>query len=223
MWHPDELRFEAVSQRFGAVRALHQLTACFAAGQVHFIEGPNGSGKSTLLKLASGLLTPTQGELRVGGQRLADLGASYRRILGVVGHESMLYAPLSGLQNLRWAARLWGLAAEEVTPRIEALRAQLHLGAYLRRPVATYSRGQRQRLAMARALLPQPQVLVLDEPATGLDRSGVDCLAEVIAQLKARSALIIAVTHSPALRERCADRVLSLEQGRVVADSQEAA
>ena len=210
------LRLQEVSRRFGATLALHRVSLDLQAGAVTVLRGHNGSGKSTLLNLACQILRPTSGRLMFAGRPLSPRAGWYRSTLGVVSHHSMLYHDLSGRENLLWTARAYGLSDSE--RKVEALCGRLHVGRYLDRPVRTYSRGQLQRVALVRALLHDPDVLVLDEPATGLDDQGLEDLATLVRAERARGALVLLVTHDGAFGAALADRTIQLERGRVVAD-----
>jgi heme ABC exporter ATP-binding subunit CcmA len=204
-----ELR--AVTKTFGPVRALVGVSARFEAGKPSVITGPNGSGKSTLLAVLGGLARPTSGQVDHG--ILGRTRSEVRRTLGWVGHETLCYAELSGRENVELAARLHGL-----DPRAAMAHAieRFDLGAFAERPMRTYSRGQRQRVALARALVHAPRLLLLDEPSAGLDPASVERLVGVIRQEVARGAVVIVVTHDPALSAAVGGQRVELERGRVV-------
>ena len=187
------------------------MSASFEAGEIVSIEGPNGSGKSTLLGVIGTVLAPSSGQVlyEPGGRTRQEL----RREIGWVSHESLAYPDLTAQQNIELAATLHG-----IDPKLawENASRRFNLSGFGRRPLRTYSRGQRQRTALARALVHSPSLLLLDEPTTGLDRDGLDRLLEVIRLEAARPAIVLIVTHDVDLIASIATRHLRLERGRVV-------
>lgn len=218
------LRFDRVEARdlvklYGSTRALVSVSAVLRAGEITAIEGANGSGKSTLLALLALQARPTRGELRFG-ELMASDHPMLRGHIGLLAHAALLYPDLSGLENLELSAALHGLRSDVQRTRIAALRERFELGAFAERAVRTYSRGQLQRVALARALLHAPQLLLLDEPSTGLDARGVERLVSVMKQERERGAIVVLVTHDFALADACADRRIVLKAGRVVSDGE---
>ncbi|HEX8792638.1 MAG TPA: heme ABC exporter ATP-binding protein CcmA [Polyangiaceae bacterium] len=198
-----------MTKRYGAVRALMGVSARFDSGRITVVRGPNGSGKSTLLGIVGTLVRPTTGEVDHGA--LGGTRAEVRRALGWVGHESLCYPDLTGRRNIELAARLHGLDQKSAFARAAE---RFDLAAFADRPLRTYSRGQRQRIALARGLVHQPALLLLDEPATGLDVASTDRLRHVVKEEAARGAIVVIVTHEDRLTEGLDVRVLSLERGR---------
>jgi len=216
----DALDFDAVTARglvkvYGPTRALAGVDVTLAAGRVTAIEGPNGSGKSTLLALLALLARPTRGTLRFGTHDAAHAGPSLRARIGVLAHAAMLYPDLTGRENLSLFADLYGLGDRGA--RIGAVLERFEIGAFVERPVRTYSRGQLQRVALARALVHAPRLLLLDEPSTGLDAPATERLARAVDAERARGTIVALVTHDAPLAERLADVRVRLERGRVVA------
>jgi heme exporter protein A len=199
-----------VTKTFGPVRALVGVSASFAMGEVSIVLGANGSGKSTLLAILGTLARPTSG--RVSHGVLGRSREEVRAVLGWVGHESLCYGDLTGRENIELAARLHGL---DPARAFESARARFDLGPFAERPFRTYSRGQRQRVSLARALVHEPRLLLLDEPTTGLDAGGVDRLCEVVRAEAERGAAVVVVTHDDAFAQRAGDTRLTLERGRV--------
>ncbi|WP_236644283.1 ABC transporter ATP-binding protein [Sorangium cellulosum] len=190
------------------------MTATIESGRLTLIEGANGSGKSTLLGILGTVIRPTSGD--VSYEPLGDDTGLVRGTIGWLSHESLAYPDLSGRQNIELAASFHGLDAQEAWRRAEE---RFELGSFAVRPLRTCSRGQRQRIALARALVHQPSLVLLDEPTTGLDRSGVARLLTVVEAEVARGAAVVVVSHEPEVfRQRAAARVV-LERGRVVADA----
>lgn len=206
------VRAEKLTKLYGTTRALLDFDGVFAPGEVTVVEGPNGSGKSTLLSLLAQTARPTSGQIHYG-PALASATA-LRAAVGMVAHDAMLYPDLTGLENLELYARLYAVASPR--ERVEELRARFGVGAFGERPVRTYSRGQQQRVALCRALLHAPTILLLDEPTTGLDVDSVEHLADAVVAERARGVIAILVTHDHAFAERVADARIVLRAGRRV-------
>lgn len=209
----NEVSVRGVVKLFGATRALAGIDAQFSAGAVTVIEGPNGSGKTTLLSVLSLLTRPTRGEVHFGDKRVVDQAALRSRI-GLVGHAGLVYPDLNARENLDLFASLYRVT--DAPTRIAELTERFGLGSWSTRPVRTYSRGQLQRLSLARALVHRPRLLLLDEPSTGLDVTSTDRLADAIVAEKAAGVIAVLVTHDPSFAARVADRTVRLERGRVV-------
>ena len=201
-----------VTRRFGATLALRQVSTVFEAGSLTFLEGPNGAGKSTLLAIIGTVLRPSSGS--VWYEPFGDDQAQARRHIGWVAHESHCYRELPGRRNIELVAQIHGI--HNPTPHVERVIARVGAEAFADRPVGTLSRGQRQRIALARALVHDPGVLLLDEPWTGLDVASVDKLEAVIREEVARGSLVVAVTHGAGVAERLGARRLRIEGGRIL-------
>ena len=205
----------SVSKNFGRMAALRDVTAAFAPGQIYCLLGENGAGKSTLLRILAGLMQPTRGRLVVLGS--ADMRAVAGRI-GYMPHASMLYDEMSALENLRYFSGLYSLQDE--TACLEAIRL-VGLDPALRRRVGQYSQGMRQRLSLARALVHQPELLLLDEPFSNVDAASGQHMVEVLAALRNAARTVVLVTHQPALVAGVADEFITLAGGRIAARSHE--
>jgi heme exporter protein A len=210
---PPVVELRNVTKTYGAVRALMGVSCRFEAGVVNVVRGSNGSGKSTLLALVGTLTRASSGTVDHG--ELGSRRAAVRHTLGWLGHESVCYPDLTGRENIELAARLQGCDAHKAFARAVERFA---LEGFVERPVRTYSRGQRQRVAFARALVHQPRLLLLDEPTTGLDSSGVDRVRGVVAEEAQRGAVVIVVTHDGPFVDAVGGHVVTLERGRVVSD-----
>jgi heme exporter protein A len=208
----SRIEVRAVTRRFGATLALRQVSAAFEAGTLTFLEGPNGAGKSTLLAIIGTVLRPSTGS--VSYEPFGEDQALARRHIGWVAHESHAYRELSGRRNIELVTQIHGLSDAEA--EIERVIERVGAASFANRPVGTLSRGQRQRIALARALVHDPGVLLLDEPWTGLDVASVDKLEAVIHEELARGSLIIAVTHGAGTAERLGARRVRIEAGRIV-------
>jgi heme ABC exporter ATP-binding subunit CcmA len=204
-----------LEKRFGPVVALAGVDFAVPAGAVLAVVGPNGAGKTTLLRILAGLARPSAGEVRVGrggGERRRARGR-----VGYIGHATLLYPALSARENLHFAARLHGVA--HPAARARTLLAEQGLDAVADRLAGTFSRGLAQRLAIARALVHEPEVVLLDEPFTGLDPASADRLATRLARLRAAARAVVLVTHDLAQAGALGDRALLLVRGRVAFDS----
>jgi len=211
----DRLVVDDVSRHFGRRRALTRVSLTCGAGTILGLLGPNGAGKSTLLAILSTLLAPTSGHVRYGTFDARSAGPGLRGRLGLLGHDLYLYPELTARENLEFFARLYGL----VHPRERVDRALAHAGLADRADdaVSGFSRGMRQRLALERALLHGPRLLLLDEPFTGLDDASGHALVSRLRGLRDEGAIVIAATHDLDLAEGLLDEVAILREGRLLA------
>jgi len=182
----------------------------FEPGTITVIQGANGAGKSTLLAILATLLTPTSGVVLYPPAQ--DI-SSVRAAIGWVGHESLCYPGISGRQNVEFAARLYGVPAEEAWADACARVGAEEFG---ERPVRVLSRGQRQRIALARALVHRPGALLLDEPASGLDAASRKLLVSVLRDEAARGSIVVLASHSTELANEVADRRLYVDRGKIL-------
>lgn len=194
-----------VSRSFGATKALRGADFTLAAGTLTALVGDNGSGKSTLLRVCATLLRPDAGDVEVCGISVLARPAVARARMGYLGHESMLDPVLTMRENLAFFARLYGVKSARA--RIETLVERLQAMAFADTPVAELSRGQEQAAALARALLHEPAVLLLDEPSTGLDTAAQSRLADVLQQEAQRGACVLFSTHDAGLLGSTASRL----------------
>jgi ABC-type multidrug transport system ATPase subunit len=195
---------------FGTTVALRGVSGEFDAGVVHVIVGSNGSGKSTLLRAVGTMLRPSSGQVLY---RPAMSLSAVRREVGWLSHETLVYPDLSGRENVELAAHLYGLDATEAWASV---RSRFGLGKFTDRPVRTNSRGQRQRVAMARALVHDPSLVLLDEPGTGLDEEGMATLRTVLEREVERRKLVLMVTHDAVGFRSLPQKVWRLDRGRWV-------
>jgi heme exporter protein A len=211
----ESLTVMDLSRAFGRRRALHKVTFRAAAGEIVGVLGPNGAGKSTLLGVLSTLLAPTSGEV-VYGIHSALAGAPLRARIGILGHDLFLYPELTARENLRFFADLHGV--RDPATRVTAGLAQAALESRADEPVSTFSRGMRQRVALERALIHAPRLVLLDEPFTGLDDTSASALLARLHALRQAGCIVVAATHDLDLAEGLFDRALFLRDGRVVDD-----
>ena len=197
---------------FGGLRAVDGVSFQLQPGELLTIFGPNGAGKTTLLRMLGGVMRPTSGHVRVAGEPADVKGRDWRHRVGVVSHQSLLYGPLTITENLLFYGRLFGLT--DLKTRIPERLASLGLSDRARTPVRELSRGLKQRVALARALLHDPEVLLLDEPYTGLDPHASTVLREQLASLKDGRRTVVLVTHNLIQGLELADRVAIQVHGR---------
>jgi heme exporter protein A len=209
----DSLTFTEVTRNFGRRRALNRVSLTCRSGELVALIGPNGAGKSTLLAIAATLLKPSSGQVLYGTQPAAGAGAAVRARIGLLAHDLFIYPELSALENLKFFADLHGVAGGG--PLVEAALSRANLWDRRADPVASFSRGMRQRLAIERALLHSPRLLLLDEPFTGLDDDAMRATAERLRQVRDAGAIVVVTTHDLEAIEPLADRALFLKAGRV--------
>ena len=205
------ISFTDVSRTFGRRRALSKVSLSCAAGEIVAVLGPNGAGKSTLLSIAATLLQPTSGRVEYGGQ---PASADSRARIGLLAHDLYLYPELTAAENLTFFARLHGVRRPDGLVRDALGRAQLADRAD--DPVAGFSRGMRQRLALERALLHDPRLVLLDEPFTGLDDASTAALAARLGALSQRGCIILLATHDLEVIDGLITRAVMLSDGRLV-------
>jgi heme exporter protein A len=209
----SRVEIKKVAKRFGSERALAGVTLELRAQTMCALLGHNGAGKTTLLGLLSTLVRPTSGEIRYESEGKAVDGDSVRREIGLLAHAPLCYAELSAVENLELFAGLYDIT----DANIDALLDRVGIEPRARtRASRTYSRGMQQRLALARALLTKPSLVLLDEPFTGLDRGGALALGAQLAELKATGAIVVVVTHDlEAIADR-SDHLAILRRGSLV-------
>jgi ABC-type multidrug transport system ATPase subunit len=207
-----------ISRHFGRRRALARISFECRAGEIVGLLGPNGAGKSTLLAILATLLAPSTGQIVYGGHTAREAGAALRGRLGMLGHDLFLYPELTAKENLLFFARLYGVADPE--RRVAASLEHASLADRADDQVLGFSRGMRQRLALERALVHEPRLLLLDEPFTGLDQTSAAALVTRLQGLRAEGCLVIVATHDLEVAEGLLSRALYLRGGRLVhADS----
>jgi heme exporter protein A len=213
---PTALRFNQIDKRYGGLYALRNVSLEIAAGECVALAGRNGSGKTTLLRIASRLVRPSAGSVSFSD------GATPSTVRpGYVAHSTMVYDELTAEENLVLFARLQNV--DEPSARAEALLHELSLFDRRHSLVRTFSRGMRQRIAIARALLDRPSILLLDEPATGLDPFGFAWLSRTLRGLGASGCTIVMSLHGESEISSLATRAVRLEAGRIVADTRSGA
>jgi len=196
---------------FGRFAALRDITDTFARGRLYVVVGDNGAGKSTLLRVVAGLMQPSQGSVTLlGSQNVREV--AHR--IGYMGHAPLLYDELDGMENLRYFAGLYGLRDDDVCR--DAMR-QVGLDPELERRVGQYSQGMRQRLSLARAVVHNPELMLLDEPFSNVDVHSARDMATVLGRVRDQGKTIFVVTHQAPLMEPVADEFVHMAAGQIVA------
>jgi heme exporter protein A len=217
---PAGIRFENVEKRYGGLYALRRVSLEVAPGECVVLAGRNGSGKTTLLRIAARLVRPSSGNVIYSGANGGD-NASDRARPGFVAHATMVYDELTAEENLVLFARLQGIGQPK--ERVAALLEEVSLTERRASLVRTFSRGMRQRVAIARALLNEPTVLLLDEPATGLDPQGASWLVETVRRMRDAGCTILMSLHGESEIASLATRAIRLDAGAVIADTRRGA
>ncbi len=202
---------------FGSRVVLHNISFEIEAGEFVTLLGINGAGKTTLMSIISTLSKPTAGGVFIGEMDTQQHAAYIRRYIGLVSHKTLLYDDLSGEQNLRFYARMYDV--QNPTERIETVLRQVGLWGRQKDPVRTYSRGMQQRLAIARAILHNPPILLLDEPDTGLDQGAATMLGDLLAAVGTAQRTVLMTTHNLERGLSLGNRVLMLANGKIAVDA----
>ncbi|MFN2153465.1 MAG: heme ABC exporter ATP-binding protein CcmA [Anaerolineales bacterium] len=205
-------------KRYGPKEVLRGLEYEVESGEFVALLGPNGAGKTTFLRILASLSRPVMGEVRIAGYRLPHQAAAVRRRLGVVSHLPLLYGDLTAEENLRFFGRMYGIP--EMEPRISEVLEIVGLAARRRDLVRTFSRGMQQRLAIGRAVLHDPEVMLFDEPHTGLDQDACEMLDTVLREVAARGRTVVMTSHDLARTADLASRFDVLSRGKIVASAQ---
>ncbi len=202
-------------KQFGRFAALRGVTAEFSGGKLYAILGDNGAGKTTLLRTLAGLSQPSSGEVAIlGASKFHDICQQ----VGYMAHPSLLYDEMSGMENLQYFARLYGTTGS--TRCAEVIRS-VGLDPDLVRPVGQYSQGMRQRMSLARALLNEPKILLLDEPFSNVDSHSATEMVQLLARTRDRGTTVFVVTHQAAFLEHAADEFVWMEYGQIVERTRE--
>jgi heme exporter protein A len=209
-----DIELRGVTRTYGRLVALDGIDLTIRAGSAVALMGANGAGKTTVLRVIAGLTTPTTGTVTIAGVDRREAGGRLRALLGYVGHDSMLYGDLTVRENLAFHAGLHGLDRDAVV----RAAARFDISHALDRPARELSRGSTQRAALARALLHDPAVVLLDEPFTGLDLTSRERLAATLGQLHHQGHTLVLTVHD-AVHACLAERLLVLDRGRIVVDA----
>jgi heme exporter protein A len=208
------IEVKGLVKSFGPTMALRGVNLTVPEGQFVTLVGPNGAGKTTMLRILATLSRPTRGTVKIAGQELPRGAAEARRHIGLVSHQTLLYGDLSAEENLRFYGRMYD--APELDARITQVLEQVGLAHRRRDPVRAFSRGMQQRLAIARAVLHRPSLMLLDEPYTGLDQDAAARLEAVMSTVGTEGRTVVMTTHDLERGLAVADWVVILAKGRVV-------
>lgn len=207
------IRVEKLVKSFGRMAVLKGIDLDVPAGQAVVLFGPNGAGKTTLIRIIAGLSKASAGRVLLGGQDVRRAGGGLRRYLGYVSHNPLVYDSLTAEENLKFFGRMYDVP--NLAQRVDEVLERVGLKARRRDTVRTYSRGMVQRLAIARAILHDPPILLLDEPDTGLDQQAADMLRSLLTELGGGDRTVLLTTHNLERGIEWADRALILNSGRV--------
>jgi len=211
------LEIRELRKQFGGHYAVDGLDLEIAAGEFHALLGPNGAGKTTTLRIVAGLLRPDYGTVHVAGHDVAADPIAAKRTLAYLPDDPLLYAKLTALEYLEFVAGLWGLDAQAAHARARELLEMLGLSDRMDERVEGYSRGMRQKLALAGALIHEPRVMILDEPLTGLDAAAARQVKDLLARRARDGCAIVLTTYILEIAERLAERISIIRAGRIVA------
>jgi len=202
-------------KRFGPMTVLRELDFAVAEGEFVALLGPNGAGKTTLLRILATLSRPTSGLVRIASYQLTQAGPELRSHLGVVSHQPLLYGDLTARENLIFYGKLYGISQE----RIQEVLELVGLGSRQDDLVRTYSRGMQQRLAIGRAILHNPKILLLDEPHTGLDQEAGEILDRVLQEVALEGRTVVMTSHDLVRAASLATRIDLLSRGKITAST----
>jgi len=209
---PLDVETRGVIKTFGSYKALRGVDLRVTAGTVLAVLGPNGAGKTTLIKLLAGIMRPTSGQILIEGLELKDNAQMVRSRIGLVAHQSYLYGNLTAWENLDFYARMYGVSKRE--KRISEVLELVGMETYRFRRFSTFSRGMQQRMALARALIHFPPILLLDEPETGLDQQGLSAIWDIL-RCEGTTRTIIFASHSFERALAVSDDIVILARGRI--------
>ena len=212
------IRLEGLSKQFGQKHAVQNINLSIPQGMLYGLLGPNGAGKTTTLRMIAGLLRPDAGEVLILGDSVTQNPEIAKQHLAYLPDDPMLYAKLRPLEYLEFVAGLWGIAAEQAAPKAEEFLKSLLLWENRFDMVETFSRGMKQKLALAGALIHQPKVLILDEPLTGLDVAAARHVKAMLHDFVAAGNTVIFTTHILEVAEKLCERLAIISSGMLVAE-----
>lgn len=212
------LEVRGIAKSYGRLEVLHETSFVLRRGEICGYLGANGSGKSTTVHILAGLLKPSRGEVLLDGRPILDDLDGFKRRLGFVPEEARVYRHLSGIEYLELVGGLRGIQAATLRERIAGLLEAFGLASDADVPLEEYSKGMRQKILLAAALLHDPEILILDEPFSGLDVATVLLVRELFASLAARGRIILLTAHELEIMEKLCERVMIVHHGNLVAD-----
>ncbi len=212
------IKIEGLKKRYGDVEAVRGVSFAAADGRITALLGPNGAGKSTTLRILSTVSAPDEGYAQVDGVDVVADPMTVRQNIGVLPHNSGLYARLTGIENVRYFGRLQNIARADLENRIDALVEQLEMQDFCNRRTAGFSQGQKIKVALARALIHDPKHVILDEPTNGLDVMATRALREIISRLKSDGKCVLFSSHIMQEVDALCDDVIVIGKGQVKFD-----
>jgi ABC-2 type transport system ATP-binding protein len=212
------LELRGLSKRFGAAYAVRELDLRIPQGQLYALLGPNGAGKTTTLRMVAGLLKPDAGDAFILGHSVTTAPARAKAALAYLPDDPMLYGKLRPIEYLEFVAGLWGMAPEEAAGRAKDLLEWFDLWRHRQDFTETFSRGMKQKLALAGALIHEPSVMILDEPLTGLDAAVAKDVKDLLADYVNSGNTVVLTTHIMEVAERLAQRIGIISAGRLLAE-----
>ncbi|MGB6192866.1 MAG: ABC transporter ATP-binding protein [Terracidiphilus sp.] len=213
------LALEHLYRSYRRIPAVEDVSFTVSSGEIVGFLGPNGAGKSTTVKMITGMLRPDDGHILFNGRDIRDDMIAFRAVLGYVPEEAQLYAYLSGLEYLQLIGRLRGLDESLIEARATGLLRLLSLESWQHTPISSYSKGMRQRVLLAAALLHNPQLLVFDEPLSGLDVVSARLFKDLLELLAAQGKAILYISHVLEVVEQLCNRVIVIARGKILADA----
>lgn len=214
----DALHIQHLIKRYGGQVAVNDLGLRVPPGELYALLGTNGAGKTTTLRLVAGLLRPDGGDVRIYGESMTTAPLAAKRPLAYLPDEPLLYGKLRPLEYLEYVAGLWGLDARQAAPEAERLLKWLDLWDARGQLTESFSRGMKQKLALAGALIHEPRLLLLDEPLTGLDAAAARQVKDALRDFTRGGGAVILTTHIMEVAERLADRIGVIRAGRLIAE-----
>jgi ABC-2 type transport system ATP-binding protein len=211
------LQLRSLRKAFGRP-AVEGIDLSVRRGELYALLGPNGAGKTTTLRMVTGLLAPDAGQIEVLGIDLASNPAAAKQKMAYLPDDPMLYGKLKPTEYLEFVAGLWGIAPEDAEPRARRLLDWLDLSKHAHELTEGFSRGMKQKLALAGALIHEPELLILDEPLTGLDAAAARQVKDLLVSHVAQGGTVILTTHILEVAERLAQRIGIIRQGRLIAE-----
>jgi ABC-2 type transport system ATP-binding protein len=212
-----DIKIENLSKRYGPQRAVDNISFEVKTGEILGFLGPNGAGKTTTMKMITGYLSVAEGDIQIGGKSLKDAGDEIKRHIGYLQENNPLYLEMPVIEYLRFCAALQGVEDSKIEERIRLMVAKCGLNAEKHKKIGELSKGYRQRVGLAQAMIHDPEILVLDEPTTGLDPNQIVEIRKLIREIGKEKTVILSTHILPEVEATC-DRILIINKGRIVAD-----
>ncbi len=211
------LRLSHLEKRFGSTYAVRGVDLEIPQGQLYALLGPNGAGKTTTLRMIAGLLRPDAGNIEILGKSVVQDPKAAKQVLAYLPDDPMLYAKLTALEHLEFVSGLWGMPAVSAANDAELLLKKLGLWDNARQTCESFSRGMKQKLALAAALIHQPRLMILDEPLTGLDAAAARLVKDMLLEFVQNGGTVILTTHILEVAERLAEQIGIIAKGQLIA------